>query len=108
MPKKDFTAKKTATPKTELDPLRAAVTGANDTPNTRDTKDAPDIIGVRDEFRFSARFTPTQWKFLQEKKWQLSTQQHQMKSITAILQDYVEEDMKKHPEIMKTFDELNG
>lgn len=91
MPKKtDFTAKK----KNAVDVTRVIATS-----NTVDTKDTEDI---KEEFRFSARFTPAQWKYLQELKWT------SRKSITAILQDYVEADMKKHPEIIKTIDELNG
>ena len=75
------------------------VTNIIATSNTRNTKDTKDI---KEEFRFSARFTPTQWEYLQEKKW--TTRQ----SITAILQDFVEADMKKHPEILEGIDELNG
>lgn len=90
MKKTDFTTKK----KNTVDVTRAIATS-----NTRSTKDAEDI---KEEFRFSARFTPDQWKYLQEKKWT------SRKSITAILQEYVEADMKKHPEIIKTIDELNG
>ena len=91
--KKDFTSKK-------VDPVRAAVTqGATNTPDTKDTSSTSD---TPTEYRFSARFTPAQWSFIQEMKWQTR------RSITAILQDYVEEDMKKHPEIIKKIDELNG
>ena len=70
------------------------VQSASDTNNTTDTKE--------ELFRFSARFTADQWRFLQEKKW------NTRKSITAILQDYVDEDIKKHPEIVAKIDELNG
>ena len=83
----------------------------SDAKSTTDTKSVSDTKGVtdtRDEFRFSARFTPAQWKFLQEKKWYLSMKNHQTSSITAILQAYVEEDMKNHPEIVKFIDDLNG
>lgn len=90
MKKTDFTTKK----KNAVD-----VTEAMATSNTRDIKGAE---GVKEEVRFSARFTPDQWKYLQEKKWT------SRKSITAILQEYVEADMKKHPEILKSMDELNG
>lgn len=83
--------------KTAVDLLRNVATS-----NTRDTKGIEDTTDTKDEFRFSARFTPTQWKFLQEKKWTTR------KSITAILQDYVEEDIKKNPEILGQIDELNG
>lgn len=94
MPKKtDFTTKK----KNAVDVTRVIATS-----NTRDTKDAKDAEDTKDEYRFSARFTPDQWKYLQELKWT------SRKSITAILQNYVNEDMKKHPEIIKTIDELNG
>jgi len=78
------------------------VTRAIATSNTLDTKDTKDTENTKEEFRFSARFTPDQWKYLQELKWTTR------KSITAILQDYVLEDMKKHPEILKNIDELNG
>jgi len=95
----DFTAKKKATNATPvIDPIRAKATkGATDTNDIKDTTDAD-----RTEYRFSARFTPQQWHFLEEMKWQTR------RSITAILQDYVEEDMKKNPDILKTIDELNG
>lgn len=65
------------------------------------TKDAPDTTDTKEEYRFSARFTPDQWAFITEKKWRTRS------SITKILQDYVVEDMKKHPEIMDGVDELN-
>lgn len=93
MKKTDFTTKK----KNTVDVTRAIATS-----NARSTKDTKDAEGTKEEFRFSARFTPNQWKYLQEKKWT------SRKSITAILQEYVEADMKKHPEIIKTIDELNG
>lgn len=93
MKKTDFTTKK----KNAVDVTRAIATS-----NTRSTKDTKGAKDTKEEFRFSARFTPDQWKYLQEKKW------ISRKSITAILQEYVEADMKKHPEIIKTIDELNG
>ena len=100
MPKKpDFTASKTTTP--AVDPLRAKATkSTTNTPDTKDTKPTKDTD--RTEYRFNARFTPDEWHYLEELKWQTR------RSITAILQDYVEADMKKHPEIIKTIDELNG
>lgn len=103
MPKKpDFTANKTTTTPA-VDPLRAKATkGTTNTPDTKATKDA------KEEYRFNARFTPEQWHFLEEKKWQESAKNHKQTSITAILQNYVEADMKKHPEILKTIDELNS
>lgn len=93
--KKDFTTSKTTTP--AVDPLRAKATKS--TMNTLDTKGTKDTD--RTEYRFNARFTPDEWHYLEELKWQTR------RSITAILQDYVEADMKKHPEIVKTIDELN-
>lgn len=81
------------------DPVRAEVT--QDTPAVTDTKNTSSTPDTRDEFRFSARFTPTQWAFLQELKWRTR------RSITAILQDYVEKDMENNPDILKTIDELN-
>lgn len=92
MAQKDFTRK-------QVDTLRAAVT--KDTQNTNDTSDTKSVSDTKEEFRFSARFTPAQWAFLQETKWRTR------RSITAILQDYVEADMKKNPEIMNSIDELN-
>lgn len=91
--KTDFTKKD----KNTIDVARVIAT--SNTRNVNDTKDATD---EKEEYRFSARFTPTQWKYLTEKKWTTR------KSITQILQDYVEEDIKKHPEIIKGIDELNG
>ena len=88
--KTDFTKNKKQT----VDVTRAIATS-----NARDIKDATD---TKEEYRFSARFTPAQWKYIQELKWT------SRKSVTAILQDYVEADMKKHPEIVAKIDELNG
>lgn len=94
MAKKDFTSKKTNT----VDSLRTQVTSStSDTTGVRGTKNTKE-----EEYRFSARFTPTQWAFLQELKWQ------SRRTITSILQDYVEADMKKKPDILKKIDELNG
>ena len=72
------------------------------TSNTADTQDTNDTKNKKEEYRFNARFTPDQWKYLQEKKWTTR------RSITAILQELVIEDMERHPEIVKTIDELNG
>lgn len=95
MAKRDFTQ--------GIDPLRAAATqGTANTSDTQDIKGIKNTSDAKDEYRFSARFTPEQWKFLEEQKW------HSRRSITKILQDYVEADMKKHPEYLTTIDELNG
>ena len=87
-----------------VDPLRAKAT--QNTSDTKGAKGTPDTD--RTEYRFNARFTPEQWHFLEEKKWQESAKNHKQTSITAILQQYVEADMKKHPEILKSIDELNS
>ena len=65
---------------------------------------APKSKKVKDELteRFTARFTSQEWKYLQEKHWQTRT------SVTDIIRDLVKADMKKHPEIVKEIDELNG
>lgn len=81
------------------DPVRAQVT--QDAPSVTDTKDISCAPDTRDEFRFSARFTPDEWSFLQEKKWRTR------KSITAILQEYVEADMIERPDVLEHRDELN-
>lgn len=81
------------------DPVRAEVT--QDAPAVTDIKNTSSTPDTRDEFRFSARFTPDEWSFLQEKKWRTR------KSITAILQEYVDKDMEDHPNILKQRDELN-
>ena len=52
--------------------------------------------------RFTARFNDTEWKYLQEKHWTDRI------SVTDIIRQYVQEDMKKNPEILKKIDELNG
>lgn len=94
--KKDFTQND----KADFDMVRTIASAkASDTKDTANIKDASD---TKEEYRFSARFTPTQWKFITEKKWQTR------KSITQILQDYVNEDIKKHPELLEGIDELNG
>ena len=102
--KKNFTSK-------QKDPLMEELTAkkTSDTKSVSDAKDTSNISDTNEEvFRFSARFTPAQWRFLQEKKWTESAKCHKSVSITSILQEYVEEDMKKHPEIIKTIDQLNG
>ena len=86
--KKDFTTRET------VDTVRTIAT--NDTPETKDTKDT-----AKAEYRYNARFTMKEWAYLTEKKWR--TRQ----SITAILQNLIDEDMEKHPEIVETIDELN-
>lgn len=80
--------------KNTIDVMRTIATS-----NTADTKDTRD---TKNEYRFNTRFTSEQWKYLQEKKWTTR------RSITAILQELVTEDMERHPEIVKTIDELNG
>ena len=88
--KKDFTKNET------LDTLRTIATSdTTDTSRTHDTQDTPT------EYRFNMRFTAEQGRYLTEKKWKTR------KSITAIIQELVNEDMAKHPEILETIDELN-
>lgn len=86
---------------TKNDKKAVDVTRVIATSSTRDTKNTKDTTDTKEEYRFNARFTPLQWQYLTEKKW--TTRQ----SITQILQDYVEADMKKHPEIVESIDELN-
>lgn len=51
--------------------------------------------------RFTARFSKEEWAYLTEYHWQKRV------SITDIIRGLVQEDMKKHPEIMESVDELN-
>lgn len=51
--------------------------------------------------RFTARFDELEWAYLSEKHWQ------ERRSITDIIRELVQEDMKKHPEILAGIDELN-
>ena len=53
------------------------------------------------EYRFTSRFNKEEWQYLTEYHWQKRV------TITAIIRRLVQEDMKKHPEIMETVDELN-
>ena len=94
--KTDFTKKD----KEGIDVTRTIATSK--TRNTSNTADTLDTSDTKKEYRFNAKFTPEEWKFLQEKKWLSRC------TITQLLQDYVREDMKKHPEIFKGIDELNG
>lgn len=52
--------------------------------------------------RFTARFNKEEWQYLTEYHWQKRV------TITDIIRRLVQEDMKKHPEIMETVDELNA
>lgn len=52
--------------------------------------------------RFTARFNKEEWAYLTEYHWQKRV------TITDIIRRLVQEDMKKHPEIMETVDELNA
>ena len=92
-----------------------SITGANNTKRTKNTKNTESAKNTKgrptttestpqpDDYRFNARFTALQGKYLQEKAFVTRT-----RSITAVLQKIVEEDMQRHPEIVKTIDELNG
>ena len=86
--KKDFTSKDTA----GLD-IVGAIT--EETSAKAEKAEAP-------KNRFTARFTDREWAFITEKHWQLRM------TVTDILREYVQEDMKKHPEIVASIDELNG
>ena len=94
--KTDFTKKD----KEGIDVTRTIATSK--TRNTSNTTDTTDTTDTKTEYRFNAKFTPEEWKFLQEKKWLTRS------TITQVLQDYVREDMKAHPEIVASIDELNG
>ena len=102
--KPDFTAKEPKATKT----APASFIGAANTTNTNDTQSikgrpaTTDTEAKADDYRFNARFTALQGKYIQEKAWQTR------KSITATLQNIIEEDMEKHPDIVKAIDELNG
>lgn len=61
---------------------------------TADKKDTP-------TYRFTSRFNKEEWQYLTEYHWQKRV------TITDIIRRLVQEDMKKHPEIMETVDELN-
>lgn len=100
--KKDFTTKETIDTR---DTVRAIATNdTKATSRTRATKNTPATKAEDDkaEYRYNARFTMREWAYITEKKWRTR------KTVTAILQELIEEDMKKHPEIIKTIDELNN
>ena len=90
------------------------ITGASNTKSTKNTKNTESAKNTKgrptttestpqpDDYRFNARFTALQGKYLRERAWNLR------KSVTAALQIIIEEDMQRHPEIKKTIDELNG
>lgn len=92
MPKKNFA---------NDDDNKYSVIGAKTVNNTDSTNNVKDTKEQKEEYRFSAYFTGAQGRYLQEKKWR------ERKSITAILQELVAEDMNKHPEILDGMDELN-
>lgn len=76
----------------------------DNTKNTKNTKGRPtttESTPQPDDYRFNARFTALQGKYLRERAW------HLKKSVTAALQIIIEEDMEKHPEVVKTIDDLN-
>lgn len=104
MAKKSFTEKdaKTSAPTAAAFIGTANTTSTNDIKNTKGRPATTDIEAKGDDYRFNARFTALQGKYIQEKAWQTR------KSITATLQNIIEEDMEKHPEIVKAIDELNG
>lgn len=103
MAKKSFTAKDAQATKTPDAFIGTAnTTNTNDTQNIKGRPATTDTEAKADDYRFNARFTALQGKYIQEKAWQTR------KSITATLQNIIEEDMKKHPEIVKAIDELNG
>ena len=73
------------------------ITNATSTKTKTTTKTKSEIP----QNRFTARFNDEEWAFIQEKHWT------QRINITDILREYVREDMKKHPELVKGIDELN-
>lgn len=95
MAKKDFT-KKDAESVDTVEALRADTAPADQKTTGKKATDKEKI-----ENRFSARFTDREWEYLTEKHWQTRT------TITDIIRALVQEDMKKHPEILASIDELN-
>ena len=85
--KKDFTSKDTA---------------GKDIVGEITEEQSAEIETQKPKNRFTARFTDREWDFITEKHWQ------KRMSITDILREYVQEDMKKNPEIVASIDELNG
>ena len=59
-------------------------------------------MGEKSElYRLYARIPENQGEYLIEKKWKTG------QSISTIIAELIEEDMKKHPEIIEDIDELN-
>ncbi|MBR2545380.1 MAG: hypothetical protein IKE93_04375 [Erysipelotrichaceae bacterium] len=93
--KKDYTARD-AQDIDLVDGITEGQTAAAKKPVKKDSKsEVP-------QNRFTARFSDLEWKYLQEKHWTDRI------SVTDILRQYVQADMKKNPDILKRVDELNG
>lgn len=97
--KKDFTKEET-----RYNPIAAKNTeNTTNTTNTNDTKNTAKRKYERldprneapEEYRFTARMPGDYGRYLVEKAYQNRT------SVTKTLQSLIEEDMKKHPEILK-------
>lgn len=93
--KKDFTA---------ADKSKYSAIGAIDTENATDTRHYNRLDPRQEapkEYRFTARMPGEYGRFLNELAYQRRS------TITAEIQRLVEEEMKKHPEILENLDELN-
>lgn len=81
-------------------------TNTEKTENTENTKRHYKRLDPREEapkeYRFTARMPGDYGRFLNELAYQRRS------TITAELQRLVGEEMKRHPEIMDSLDELNG
>lgn len=86
MAKKNFTQKDSESVDVVKETTKEKAAGVKDTPTER----------------FTARFNKEEWAYLTEYHWQKRV------TITDIIRRLVQEDMKKHPEIMETVDELNA
>lgn len=103
--KKDFTAADKS--------KYSGIIGGIDTTNTSDTENTETTTNTRQynrldprkeapkEYRFTARMPGEYGRFLNELAYQRRS------TITAELQRLVAEEMKRHPEILASLDELN-
>lgn len=107
--KKDFTAKDKG--------LYSGIIGAASTEEVKDTKSTKNTTNTEEkraynrldprneapkEYRFTARMPGEYGRFLNELAYQKRS------TITAEIQRLVGEEMKKHPEILASLDELNN
>ena len=100
--KKDYTAKDAQNVNIDL---VEGITEAQTTTTAAAKKKTGKKTEIKSEVpqnRFTARFSDLEWKYLQEKHWTDRI------SVTDILRQYVQADMKKNPDILKRVDELNG